>query len=281
MPAIIVYASKVAAFAGLHPYADSKQAMLDQWYAWDRKGCTEAILNFASVRAADFVLDDPAEKKVFVAAYERGMAASNAEALEQVIQAIPDPRIRDTVRSEVNKDRGTRDESMALDEVEKRHDTRITERNAQLFSKTIAILEDTSVRIVGRVDGWRKDFGEVVEVKNRMRRFFDRVPLYERVQVQVYMWLTGARVCRFVQRFNGEVREETIDADPTFLETTLWPSLKDAVSHLSLLASGDEDAQRKIISQGILPTQYVQNWAHKNGGRVASSSAIKCPEKNT
>lgn len=63
--------------------------------------------------------------------------------------------------------------------------------------------------IGGRVDGLDEG-GRVVEIKNRTRHFFTKVPDYEWVQVQAYLQLMKAREALLVQQLGGQQRVTSI-----------------------------------------------------------------------
>ena len=56
----------------------------------------------------------------------------------------------------------------------------------------------------------------VVEVKCRRSRLFDQVPLYEKVQMHAYMFLTRRTCCDLVQKFGENVRITTMLFDEDF-----------------------------------------------------------------
>jgi hypothetical protein len=253
---VTIHASKVAGVAGLHQYCEKAQALLDQWYAIDHVGCRAAIQRFAPERASEFALDEQ-ETRHFQEAYDRAMSATDASSLKSAIDATESDRVRELVRSEAHKDRGNRDEDVALDQVQASIGSPITGRNACLTRRRLHSDDDVDIVIMGRVDGWRREANEIVEVKNRMRRFFDRVPLYERIQMQVYMWMTDAITCRLVQRLHGQVRHEVVDRDSDFLQDTVWPKVITVVKYELLpVLQGDEQAQKTLIDSGLLPERY-------------------------
>ena len=126
-------------------------------------------------------------------------------------------------------------------------------RNDELFRKDAVLPSGRRVTILGRIDGKLDD--EIVEVKNRMRHFFDRVPLYERIQVQLYLWLTDAATCKFVQCLDGEQREETLRPDPAFLRDTVFPEVDSSLDVLERVMRGDEEEQAALLTER-LPEKY-------------------------
>lgn len=76
----------------------------------------------------------------------------------------------------------------------------------------------------GRLDGL-DDQGRVVEIKNRTRHFFARIPDYEWVQVQAYLQLTKAREAVFVQQLHGQQRVSTVARDDAEWSGRIMPRL--------------------------------------------------------
>lgn len=70
------------------------------------------------------------------------------------------------------------------------------------------------ILVGGKVDAFQtlSDGTEiVVEVKNRMRRLFERVVDYEYVQCMCYMYIHQSKKAKLVEKYNSEVREYDID----------------------------------------------------------------------
>jgi len=58
------------------------------------------------------------------------------------------------------------------------------------------------VKIGGKIDGFVD--GLVVEAKHRKNRLFGRVPVYEQVQCECYMRITGTELCTHIESYNEE-----------------------------------------------------------------------------
>lgn len=111
------------------------------------------------------------------------------------------------------------------------HNIPVTGQNNKFYKMWVGVCpRGTRWGVGGRVDGLTDD--RVVEVKNRMRRFFNRVPLYEFIQIQVYLQLTGRGEAVLVQHFNGQQQEEVVRKDQIFWDTKLVPQLQDFCSAL-------------------------------------------------
>ena len=106
--------------------------------------------------------------------------------------------------------------------------------------------------VVGYVDGLTEDY--VIEIKNRMRRLFEHIPLYEKVQMHAYMVLADRPRCLWVQRYRGEQESRMVEFDTAWWAGSVLPALHAAVDRFhhiledeherNLLLSAVEDAWR-------------------------------------
>lgn len=263
--AIVLYASRLAGFAGLHKYQDATQCLLDQWWHSDTAGCLQAILEHGTSDVSAHLLSE-SQQATYEATMERAMDAEDANAFAKVLSAVQDPAVLERVRSEASKARGTRDEAKALEQYEVQAGVNVTDRNDKLYRyeidwNDVPAPTERKVLIVGRVDGVAD--GELTEVKNRMKGFFGSIPMYERVQVQCYLKMTGFSRCRFVQRFNNKIKEEIETFDEQFWNQAILPSLARSIVELEALLAGDVEAQRRALSSGKLPEKYVERSQRK------------------
>ena len=160
----------------------------------------------------------------------------------QVAAVLGRPRVSDckataaAVTSAVNTQRGTRQEDDAIAAYEKVSRRVVHSRNDAVYSRVLCESEKCGegetcnstdadgdprdVMLSGRVDGLVGSSAEkenrVVEVKCRRSRLFDQVPLYEKVQMHAYMFLTRRTCCDLVQKFGENVRITTMLFDEDF-----------------------------------------------------------------
>ena len=130
------------------------------------------------------------------------------------------------VKSFVSKARGTKHESGAIQLYEHAHQHKVHHNNDKFYSKEIegttsrAKDVQSKVLIGGRIDGINSK-GQLVEIKCRRNRIFRWIPQYEQIQIQAYMYVTGLEECEFVQKYNSEIKKETIP-----FESILWKQLE-------------------------------------------------------
>ena len=96
----------------------------------------------------------------------------------------------------------------------------VRDANAKALYRNVG----ATVRLCGRPDGLVRDPStdavvELVEYKQRMRRLFRHVPLYERVQLHVYMYLCRLTRATLCETYDGQQETHVIDFDPELWAT--------------------------------------------------------------
>lgn len=113
-------------------------------------------------------------------------------------------KMSDHVQSQTQKAKGIAQESSILNTFEGQTSIRVAQRNDQSYELYVSEM----ICIRGRCDG-RTESGEIVEVKQRKARLFNFVPLYEKVQCEVYCRMTGAPRAIHVERYIGTQQKVT------------------------------------------------------------------------
>ena len=86
--------------------------------------------------------------------------------------------------------------------------------------KNIGFIDDIRWRIYGKVDGLyvcRSGTKYVLEIKNRQNRLFDSVPIYEKIQVQAYMYIFNIKYAIVVQHYNNQYKLDYLEFDKSFI----------------------------------------------------------------
>lgn len=117
---------------------------------------------------------------------------------------------------------GLKNENISLDLFEKINNTKIVARNSQFIKKNILRIESDSqlfiIKIGGRVDGMSISGDVIYETKCRMYRFFNEIKDYEKVQIEIYLWLFDKQKCVFIENFNGEQKSIIYEKDENFFK---------------------------------------------------------------
>lgn len=94
------------------------------------------------------------------------------------------------------------------------------ERPTKVYYKDLARFthdnENYRITIVGRVDGILDDY--IIETKHRKNKLFNYIPIYEKIQVEMYFVLLKLKKCKFIENFNNEQNVIEYDHNPKLLE---------------------------------------------------------------
>ena len=153
-----------------------------------------------------------------------------------------------SVESKMNKGFGTNQEAVAIKRYEEKHKSSIKQRNEKFHKRVVANIDGCLVVVGGKVDGVKED-GTIVEVKNRMRRFFDPLPEYDIAQLQTYMFILNASKGELVEQLKGsssDIKNTIIDRDDQMWENVMKPRIVRFCSTLQQFMK-DSDLQHKFI----------------------------------
>ena len=113
--------------------------------------------------------------------------------LPNVKEEVKDSLI-DHFKSELQKDFGVRTEHKAIKHYENKEKEVVRDNNDKFYKLTLGTLDDdTKVLVGGRIDGLN-DKGRVVEVKNRMKRFFNPLPKYDIAQESPRLYVLSCEI---------------------------------------------------------------------------------------
>lgn len=115
--------------------------------------------------------------------------------------------------------------------------------------------------IGGRVDGVDEQ-RRVVEIKNRTRAFFTRLPEYELVQVQAYMALLDAPEAVLVQQLNGRQKKTVVARDGDMWTHEVVPALQQFMDTLDTFLDDDSHALRLqwVQSDATGKASLLEGW---------------------
>lgn len=99
------------------------------------------------------------------------------------------------VRGAVQKKRGLNNENSILDTYEDENKVEVKDRNTVTFKKMY-----DGWRLIGRTDGYVAEHERIVDSKARTR-WWPQVPLYDEIQMRVYMELSGAKEAELFEAF--------------------------------------------------------------------------------
>lgn len=132
--------------------------------------------------------------------------------------------LKSSLENDIRMKRGNAREDNAMNKMEKKKNITISGRNDNLYSKPLFEDDRCIVTLVGKTDGVTEDKKMIVETKNRRNRLFGKIPAYEKVQLEAYMFLTDIKKCLHIENFNDEQREEEYKRNSKF-----WKECEDKV----------------------------------------------------
>lgn len=118
----------------------------------------------------------------------------------------------------INTDHGIKQEESAIEMFEKKFKIKL-DVSQKYYSKMFL----PHWYVGGKVDGLynNQDQSFIVEIKNRTRGFFNGLRDYEKVQVQLYMWILNINMTKLVERYNSKLRITKIYKDEEYIQFIL------------------------------------------------------------
>lgn len=228
MRPLYVYASEVAACIGENPYKPVTEAIaciLKRYDPdlYDEKGIT------TSTDVAERVLSENPELKLHLSGVVKStktldQVAANLDKAKVLVPdslSAPDMKaVQSHIRSAVYTSLGTNCENDVYERLSMLLGEKVS-IDDKLHKKKMGTLSNgVDWYLCGRVDAMKED-GTIVEIKNRVKRLFMKVPEYERVQILCYMHLTGAARGLLVEAFRGEHCVHAVSSD-----AVLWEAIE-------------------------------------------------------
>lgn len=249
-----ISASTVASLIGLNPYRPRHESM----YAVMRKETTlkermtrleneNQLVQYEAIRRK--LAWAPEVRHVVNLGVREAQTNQNIPAIvERAGEAINTvarmrfPTIPDDVRealvkecaSDIQKQRGLQNEDAVLNEYESTTQTIVTQRNTCMRYANCG-----TYKLCGRIDGYVESLNRIVDSKERTRHW-PSVPIYDEIQMRVYMELMECPEAELVERFpNGKTRNTVYTRDAAIWKT-IHDSLEKVAAEMRDAASSDE-----------------------------------------
>lgn len=229
---VVLFASKLAACAGMHPYQDQAGMRLEFRQARGDKG--DAMVDEyvpPEVAAARAFASLPAElrekvDKAVAVRYDDASAVVRAETeMRCVLEAAGATEAADAVRTALFTQHGSRCEAGVREAVMVeggKFRNIVTDGRFRVTTVPWLTVGEYDVYVGGKHDGIED--GRVIEIKTRQRRFLG-APLYERIQTHAYMHVYGLRQASLIESYLGEQREHDLPFDDV-----MWEDVHAAIS---------------------------------------------------
>ena len=144
------------------------------------------------------------------------------------------------VRGSVQKRRGINSENTILNTYEDENKVQVKDRNTTTFRKVY-----DGWRLIGRTDGYVDEHKRIVDSKARTR-WWPQVPLYDEIQMRVYMELSGAVEAELFEAFPDHRTRTTKYLNDPVKWKTIQDQLVEVVRHMQS-ATVNDDVLRDIV----------------------------------
>ncbi|KAL0587488.1 hypothetical protein ABG067_002784 [Albugo candida] len=240
---ILIFASEVPVITGKNPFRTIEDTF---FHVWKRTNPSQIEQLQQTHQLEKW---QTKEQKVFTKIDQLGMTnsvtaliseASKAATVPEVakvsakipavipkhVPSIARQEIERTIVSEMHKEFGTRQESIAIEHFEQDRGVQVRDRNLAFHRKQLSTIERYKIYLGGRIDG-RND-GKVVEVKNRLRKFVSPIPIYDIIQLQTYLYILSSKegeLVEYMKQDRAKSRQTQIDWDPAMWSNDIEPYL--------------------------------------------------------
>lgn len=277
---LILYASQIAACIGCNRHKKPYEALESMWErvspesyrdALRRTGCTTEADRVQQMIDADSFIRQVVEEST-IACADSNDVASRYDAASKTIARLEmtsdDKRVLDaTVKRNLYTNYGTASEHHAL--VKVRETLGINARTDDTFYKAqVGNVDGVPLWVGGKIDAITEDRSLVVEIKNRIRRLFYKVPFYEIIQVQTYLFLVdvskGAVVECLTTNGESQINVVTVRRDRDLWDSTILPKMK-AFARVFLLMLEDrafQDAYLLSTKKATLIQSRINHYLH-------------------
>jgi len=261
-----ISASKVAALIGLNKYQSPHEVMYDLLSKYEPIKAKIAAIQTSEHRVPASklkyaVLATPAIKnivntgiKVCVGLTDITEALKDVERQARVVVNLRHSDLPDEFREllvsevcgEVRKKRGLNTENAILNTYETDNNVKVEQRNTKTFRKAY-----DDYKLIGRTDGYVAEHKRIVDSKARTR-WWPEVPMYDEIQLRVYMELSGCEETELIESFpDGRVRTTKYLNSPEkwgAIET----EIKDAVKKMNHMVENEESLRELVYANTVI-----------------------------
>ena len=256
----LIFASKVASLSGNHRYQKQSEALRELWEKCDPESYRAALdrSNVVVVSPEDELVEKGIAVEinsmirrmtVNIANESEAQIADSIVEIKQVAQKYKlSGDTAESLVSTVMCQKGIVSESKIMASHVRDTGSRVTEQNTRCRYMTVCSSDGVVIcKLCGKTDGVDYDNKQVVEIKKRMNRLFEFIPVYEKVQLHCYMQLTGFTKALLIQEYSGERSETYMAFDSAFWDSVVV-RLQSGLKLVQKAIEGDEPSQDKILA---------------------------------
>ncbi|CCU55844.1 unknown similar to AMEV240 [Choristoneura biennis entomopoxvirus] len=130
----------------------------------------------------------------------------NEQESKSNINMISDNKLKNKVLDNLSLKRGLFKEDYNINKYEEAYNVTITNRNKYYIKKLLSFEYNSktiNIIVCGKIDGINNDI--LIESKNRRNKLFKYIPIYERVQLEMYLFLSKFKKCNLIQHYNNDI----------------------------------------------------------------------------
>ena len=263
----MIFASEVPVIAQLNKYRNIEDVFYKTWKRVDPAQVARMERQLTVLSPEDQIehtVEEAGAKDIVTKAIKQSSTLAYGaelnqvtESLAQEIRQLPDVTVdtKDQLvshfTSEIQKEYGARSEAKAISHYESMRKESVRDNNNKFYKLFLGKVGNTDVFVGGRVDGLNNR-GRVVEVKNRMKKFFDPLPKYDVAQLQTYLQILDCNEGELIEHLRRKNDLEThttiLERDDRYWDTKLKPSMLDFASALEIFMF-DEELQRQFLQE--------------------------------
>lgn len=272
---VFVSASEIANLINLNPHISVGDAVERLWEKNNKRKFTEALArNKLQTFTQEKRLKELGVLELATSVVETDDPTEYQQRLTKTMKRAATARDRAVVKDFINTSRGIKQEKTTFESLKRKHPFASLDTDGSLYQKAVNIPEtEVEYLISGYIDGVELNNQRIVEIKNRQSRLFDHVPLYEQVQCQAYLFLTGLTVCEHTESYRGTLQSTTLHYEPVF-----WNHIIERLNKVIL--AFDHLLKDNTVQDKFLQTRQLVETTHEKGSRRGRAMSSKHSNKS-
>ena len=291
LESVCIYASQLASCIGHNRFKKPNEALETIWQRV-APGSFRAALIRNGIKTQeeavrDIMTSNQTVRNLLVHAEDALTSTSTevARGYEDISQRLAEAELNweerklvdETMKKTMYTSYGTRQESVILEKLQARLPC---QPDDTFYRAWLTEVDGVQVYVGGKIDAISDDRKTIVEIKNRINRLFYKLPAFEIMQVQAYLYLLqeteSARLVECLTKDDGSVLMNVIpiDRDPELWDTIIIPKLTGFVRFLIKILE-DPAAQDTYLQSRRRASMVTQALlAHNDSGRFGSQHPI-------
>jgi hypothetical protein len=265
---LFVSASEIANLINSNPHISVGDSVERLWEKNNRRNFTEALSrNKLKAVTQRERLKELGILELATSVVETDDRSEYQRRLTNTLKQVVTSRDRGIVQDFINTSRGIKQEKTTFESLKQKQPSVKLDTDGSLYQKSV-IIPDTEVEylISGYIDGVELNNRRIIEIKNRQNRLFNHVPLYEQVQCQAYLFLTGLTVCEHTESFQGRLQSTTLHFEPVF-----WNHILERLNKVIL--AFDHLLKDNTVQDNFLQTRQLVESLSDNKSKVRKGSS--------